>query len=269
VAGRIQKRRPPFSLWSARYVFVCLFFSALTACETAPDLPNPAPGFARAGLPGDWIPDPKTERDGISFMEKEGIAALKISPTKTRAFAGRRLEASLIGSPYLRWAWYLETPSRDETGQHLSDATAPPRNPLRLRVAFRGGHGEEGSKPVSPWRASGVPSHDRLLDLVWEWGLADTTQGGAWRPVEPPAAEPRSPEKTWLHPGCTVPCIAIRKNLTDSGRWWLETADLEKIYRRFWPEDRFTEVRIVFVALILESAPTPMAGYLADLDLRR
>lgn len=259
-----------FFLLRGRAFRSALFLSLLLgACESGPDLPNPAPEFAKAGLSGDWIPDPKTGGPEVAFTNKEGIAALKLTAKAERAFVGRRLDASLMAGPYLRWAWYLETASYGGSGRHLSDATAPPRNPLRLRIAFRGGPREEEGAPASPWTATGVPAHDRLLDLVWEWQPATLTQGGGWRPVEAGAKRAAENVAGGAHPGCSVPCIPIQKRLEDTGQWWLEAADLEKIYRGFWPEDHLTEVRVVFVALVLEPSPVPMVGYLADLDLRR
>ncbi|MCE2510697.1 MAG: hypothetical protein J4G10_06955 [Alphaproteobacteria bacterium] len=232
----------------------------LAACESGSDLPNPEPAFARVGLAGDWIAAGGPE---IVFMDKAGIPALKVAAASGHSFVGRRLDASLIAGPYLRWAWYLET-TFHASGHHLSDATAPPRNPLRLRIAFRGGPREPESVPASPWTASGVPAHDRLLDLIWDWQAASLTQGGDWRPVEVAA-----PGAGALRPSCSVPCVPIQKRLEDTDQWWLEAADLEKIYRQFWPEDHLKEVRVVFVALVLEPSPVPITGYLADLDFRR
>lgn len=268
-----RKRRcakiAPLRLWQLGFQLSLLLL--LPACQSAPDLPSPAPEFARAGLPGDWIPDPEVTdpkvtdpkghsatpaRHGVSFTEKDGIAVLKITASAGRAFAGRRLDIALLASPYLRWAWYLET--APAAGRHISDATAPARNPMRLRIAFRGGSRDEDSTPPSPWQASGVPAHDRILDLVWE--STPTRDDGV--------QQPPSRQQNFV-PGCTVPCMPIQKKRTDSDQWWLEAADLEKIYLGFWPEDRLGEVHVVFVGLVLESAPTIMAGYLADLDFRR
>lgn len=259
----------PSRLGRPFFSFVLLLSLALAACEGAPRLPSPAPAFAHAGLPGDWIPDPKTAGQGISFVEKEGIAALKVTANSKRRFSGRRLDIVLIASPYLRWSWYLETAPLGGPQPQISDATAAPKNPMRLRIAFRGGSREEDSSPASPWRASGIPPHDRLLDLVWEWQPATHTQGGDWRPVELPTTSLSKASGAGFVPGCSVPCMIVRNGLTDSGQWWVEAADLEKIYKKFWPEDRLAEVRVVFVAFGMESSPAPMAGYLADLAFRR
>lgn len=251
------------------FSFGLLLSMALVACESTPRLPSPAPAFANAGLPGDWIPDPKTAGQTISFTEKEGIPALKITATSEQTFSGRRLNIALIASPYLRWSWYLETTPLDGSSPHISDATARPKNPMRLRIAFHGGSREEDGRPASPWRAPGIPSHDRLLDLIWEWQPATRTQGGDWRPVELPTTSLPKASGAGFVPGCSVPCIVVRNGLTDSDQWWLEAADLEKIYKNFWPEDHLTKVRVVFVAFGVESSPVPMAGYLADLAFHR
>ncbi len=264
-----QVAYPLFLLRPWAFCSVLFLSLLLGACESGPDLPSPAPEFAKAGLSGDWIPDPNAGGPEVTFTNKEGIAALKLTAKGERAFVGRRLDSSLMAGPYLRWAWYLETASYVGSGRHLSDATAPPRNPLRLRIAFRGGPREEEGAPVSPWTATGVPTHDRLLDLVWEWQPAISTQGGGWRPVEGDANRASETIAGGAHPGCSVPCIPIQKRLEDTGQWWLEAADLEKIYRRFWPEDYLREVHVVFVALVLEPSPVPTVGYLADLDFHR
>lgn len=252
--NKIPSASYPHSSAQGRVFCSALLLSLLLGgCEAGPDLPNPAPEFAKAGLSGDWISDPQNGSPGVAFADKDGISALRLTAASERAFVGRRLDSSLIGGPYLRWAWYLETASGDKAGHRLSEATAPPEKPLRLRIAFRGGPHEEAGVPASPWMASGVPPHDRLLDLVWDWRPAATAPGL-------PGVMP---------PGCSVPCIPIPKQPEHTDQWWLEAADLEKIYQRFWPEDQLQKVHVVFVALVLEPSPVPMTGYLADLDLRR
>lgn len=237
-------------------IFPLLALSAFlpAACASGPELPSPSPGFAQAGLPGDWLPDPMTASSGVAFMTKDGIPAVKVDSTAGHAFAGRRLDSPLMAAPYLRWAWYLETTLSNANIPHLSSAAAAAGNPLRLRVGFLGGRPEKENASSAPWTAVGVPPHDRLVDLVWEWQTTDPPHGD---------------DAIGLRPGCTVPCVAFRKEYEDVGQWRLEAADLESIYRRFWPEDRLAEARVVFIAFLPAPSPMPLAGYLADLDLGR
>jgi len=240
-----------FSSFGVSMSWVLLLSLLIGACESGSDLPRPAPKFAEAGLPGDWIPDPQLGELEATFANKEGITALKLTAKEEHTFVGRRLDVSLIAGPYLRWAWYLEMAPHRESGNSRSGTLTAPRNPLRLRIAFHGGPREKEDTRNLPWVATGVPSYDRLLDLVWEWQSATYTKAGG------------------AHLRCSIPCIPIQKRLGDTNQWWLEAADLEKIYRHFWPEDYLTEVRVVFIALVLEPSSMPMVGYLADLNLRR
>ena len=41
----------------------------------------------------------------------------------------------------------------------------------------------------------------------------------------------------------------VRGGAEKAGNWWVETVDLETLYRRAWPTDDFRRARITFVGL--------------------
>jgi hypothetical protein len=216
---------------------VLAVLSVLAACaapragidiEGKLDVLGPTPDLVAAGLPGDWVSQGRAGPGQARVVERDGVPALRLTPGGDGFIVARRLDAALVMSPYMSWSWNVEPHG---AGLH----------PVRLIVGFHGGHPDSAGRAREPLSllGSALPSHDRSFAIAW----ADSPlrRGSVLRPE---GAGPRAP------------LYIARGGRENANAWWLETVDLERIYRELWPGDASSRVRVVFVGL----AVTPAAG---------
>jgi hypothetical protein len=186
------------------------------------DVLGPTPDLVAAGLPGDWLSQGTARPGQARVVERDGVPALRLVPGGDGFIMARRIETPLFMAPYLSWSWNVE-PHGD--GLH----------PVRLIVGFHGGAGES----PRAWLDTALPSHDRSFAIAW----ADSAlrRGSV---VKPEASSPRAA------------LYVARGGRENAGAWWLETVDLQRIYRELWPGDDPMRVRVVFIGL----AVAPWAG---------
>ena len=214
-----------------------IVLALLTACaapragidiEGKLDVLGPTPDLVAAGLPGDWISQGRAGPGQARVVERDGVPALRLIPGGEGFIVARRLEAALIMSPYLSWSWNVEN-----HGEGL--------HPVRLIVGFHGGaQGSASSDRVArSWLGSALPAHDRSFAIAW----ADS------------ALRRGSVVKTEGTEGPRAPLYIARGGRENANIWWLETVDLERIYRELWPRDESARAHVVFVGLAVTSAP--------------
>ncbi|MEK7245625.1 MAG: hypothetical protein AAB223_06370 [Pseudomonadota bacterium] len=191
------------------------------------DILGPTPDLVAAGLPGDWVSQGRAGPGQARVVERDGVPALRLIPGGDGFIVARRLDAALLMSPYLSWSWNMENHG---DGLH----------PVRLIVGFHGGHSDSSGRDRAafPWLGSALPAHDRSFAIAW----ADSAlrRGSVLKPER--AEGPRAP------------LYIVRGGRENANIWWLETVDLERIYRELWPGDDSARARVVFVGLAVTPA---------------
>jgi hypothetical protein len=258
----VQAKGARAQLQPRRWAFV--LFAVLAACADRPPAPLPTAngqavvlgpdiGFDPGAPPPDWFLVPPRRASGIATAESNGARVLSIA-APGRSLIGRRIETSILASPYLRWGWYVD-PALYGGGP----GDGLPRG-LRLMIGFRGGTpgGPQLLDRLFGGLAGDFPPHDRALEL---------RLGGIGAP---------RPENATVE-FAAVSDQGMRRQMRraaygQSGKWHVETVDLAAIYAGFWPRDRIGEVTIAFVAvggLPAQLPETVPIGYVAEILLTR
>ncbi len=203
-----------------------------------------APLFDGSGklLPDDWA----VESDGevgkyLAIANKEDVPALKVTNGDAPLIAVRRIQAVLVATPYLKWAWYM---SPHGSGNH----------PVRLMIGFYGGNPESaswGGEPFS-WLGSSLPPHDRSLGLVFG-----------------DSALKRGNMSEASRPGNVAAIYTARGGAENSSQWWLEDVDLSQLYSQAWPGDDIDKVNIVFIGVAAAGGMPPTPGFFSEILLSR
>lgn len=182
----------------------------------------------------------------ISLDVQSAMPGLIVSASAEPLVAVRRLQASLLATPYLSWAWNLEN-------------AGPGLHPLRLVVGFNS-HQKGATKPW-PWEtlatnpeASPLPAHNRALALVW----GETPLRRGYFHVPPLAKDAVIG---------TAPLYTVRGGAENTGTWWLETVDLAALYGEAWPEDARAGVAVVFIGFATAPAPGEARGRVSGILL--
>ncbi len=195
-----------------------------------------------AFLPKDWVVDgPDVAGTYLSTVVKDGTPALKIVNGEKSFVAVRRTQAMLLASPFLSWAWYMETLPG---GYH----------PARLVIGFYGGNEKSRSwkSRTFPWLGSPLPANDRALAIVW--GSSALQRGTLVGAAKGDKARPR---------------YIARGGRENGGKWWLEYLDLAGLYQRLWPGDDLGRVRIAFIGVAAPGGKPPTAAYISKIVISR
>ena len=242
-----DRRRPcPIpKVTAALPLAAALFLAACGAPRAVPvvaddtlDILAPLPGFTPQRLPAGWIigGGAQAARDGITVVEVDGVPALKVVGGTQAFVLARRTRAVLLATPYLSWAWNVESHGG---GLH----------PITLVIGFLGGG--RGSQPLS-WLGKALPPHDRILAIAW--GDSALNRGS----LRPASAD---------EPGMRR--YVARGGRENSGSWWLETVDLSRLYSRAWPGDDIGQTRVTFIGLAAAGGPSPAAAHISGVKLSR
>ena len=204
---------------------------------------GPNPSFSLSTLPGDWAVEGRSDiaPEQLDLTQKDGVPALAVTNGKRGFILVRRIDSSLIVTPYLSWSWLLEYQKN-------------PFHPVRLIIGFHGGAPESrswGSQPFR-WLGSELPPHDRALSLAWG---DSALQRGTLSESDPTRR--------------SIARYVVRGGRENVGTWWLETLDLMALYRKAWPDDEFNRSRIVFIGLAAEGGRAPSPAYISGIVLSR
>ena len=178
----------------------------------------------------------------LSIVELSGIPALKVVNAPASLITVKPVQASLLATPYLSWAWNMES---QDNGQH----------PVSLFVGLQ--HNNQQTRNLAPsFIRSGeaLPYHDRMLSLTWG---DSALQRGTITTIN----SSKNRKK--------IAGFTVRGGQENSGSWWFETVDLYDIYRRAWPNDNIEKTQLTFIGIGTAPGNTPIAGYISGLRLSR
>jgi hypothetical protein len=226
-----------------------LLCGALTGCAIPVARPlsdgqlfvlGPGPGFSPTTPPPDWVAERPAHRGPVlSVAGVDGVLALqaRFVADGQPSVLGRRVNAPLLSTPYLRWGWWMDAPAVP-IGNDL---------PLRLLVTFHGGDPARPSYSAEAprWLGARRPPFDRAVELVWSEGSR--------------AATPR-----------TVPArYPVRSGHGGLRQWVLESVDLSAIYQQLWPGDDIGRARVMFIGISFAASPRPTTAAVAEIALAR
>ena len=236
IGGSCVRSAAPILLAAALLAGCSETTATLVAPDGKLDVLGPAPNFSTVTLPNDWVAAGSDAQSRFSVVAHDGIPVLKVTLGEKEAYAVRRVDASLLTTPYLSWAWNVEAHGQ---GQH----------PVRLVIGFRGGPSKSAA-PRPRWSGPSLPPHDRLLALIWgdsalNRGTLAAGDDGAW------------------------PTYTVRGGRENSRTWWLETVDLAQLYTGAWPDDNLSSARLMFIGVAATANPRTVVAHVAGVQLSR
>lgn len=250
------------SLCAHRFVFALLALMILGACATktvvsGPDgqinIIRPDTAFSINNLPDDWVTQGRVESSSVLLSSKENVPALRVNNTDNRFVLARRIKASLLATPYMNWAWYMEPPA---TGNH----------PVQLIVGFSGGEPQsyktendslfslDKNLGLNRMFGLGLPEYRRLITV--SWAESALQRGEFFYPTS------RDKQRKSLR-------YTMRGGRENSKQWLIETVDLSLLYREAWPEDEMQKVEIAFIGIAGYGGKVEATAYFSGLRLSR
>lgn len=200
--------------------------------------------FVITDLPDDWVTRGKISKRAVSATSALGSTTVSVTSAPKPYLFARRIQASLLATPYLSWRWKLQSGSQ---GNH----------PIRIVIGFS----EGGAAPIERstftqlFPGSALPRHDRVLTLLW--APSALMRGN----LEPIAVSGKS-KKLEAH-------YAVRGGAENIGFWWPETVDLASLYKSSWPTDTQSSVQVRFIGVTSAASKFRMTAFFSDLRLSR
>ena len=234
-------------------VLTGILASLLTACapplakvepEGRLDVLGPFPGFAEKDLPDDWVfAGPSKSRTYLTSIVLEGVPALRIENDPDGYSAVLRTQAMMLATPFLSWAWNMETV---EGGDH----------PTRLVVGFLDEDPEATTwqSRTLGWLGQDLPPHKRAISIAW--GESALERGNFTIPAT-------------VGDNLAAPRYVARGGRENTGQWWLETIDLAELYARAWPGEKMSHIRISFIGIATEPGREATLAHISGVRLDR
>lgn len=210
------------------------------------------PGLHANAAADQWWTSRTSGGGQLAVVDLQGTVAVR-ADVPGGALMGRRVDATLSATPFLRWSWYLEPD------------------------AFGGGPGsgqERGLRVVVFFRSIERPWTEEWTSWLWsspaEWDRTVQISFGGHGAARADLALQR---KSATDPaGRVIPLREARPG--QAGAWHVEAIDLVELHRRFWPNEDPANVRIAMIAMGGYSGEVPAGlpawvGYVADVHLSR
>ncbi len=202
---------------------------------------GPTTTVTKTSLPAEWFVDGMTE--GI-FLESRlnidnigGSPALNLSAGAKRYVLAKRTKASLLATPFLNWSWNFPAFQGEE-------------HPIRLIIGFYGGDPKSGSWGSQPLVYLGhkAPPYDRAISIIWHRNAL---------------------LRGTINTNSKLPKYIARGGLENTDKWHTENIDLATLYKRIWPKDEHSKVKIMFAGFAATRNAYPIDAIFADLVLSR
>ncbi len=191
-------------------------------------------------VPEGWVVSGTPAPETLSIRQIERFTALNIRAGKQPFALVRKINASLLATPFLSWAWHVQPP---EHGTH----------PVSILVELTN---REAKSNQPWWKIGGTPNDtaNRLIVLTWD----DTALGRG--SIIGPIRQQDHPE--------TARYIA-RGGPEQANRWWVDTVDLSLIHRQIWPRDDQAMFDIRHIGVSVQATNTQAGMNLAEIRLMR
>jgi hypothetical protein len=210
------------------------------------------PGLHRNAAADQWWTRRRVDEGQLAIVDLQGTVAVR-ADVPGGALMGRRVDAGLAATPYLRWSWYLE-PAMFGGG-----AGAGEDRGLRVVVFFRS-NARPWTETYSAWFKAAPAEWDRWAEISF---------GG------PGAARAEAAEqRKWVADDSGRRMAVRAPRAGQAGEWHLEAIDLAELQRRLWPNEDPAQTRVTMIAVGGFSGPVPAGlpqsiGYVTDVFLAR
>jgi hypothetical protein len=210
------------------------------------------PGLHRNAAADQWWTRRRAEEGQLAVVDLQGTVAIR-ADVPGGALMGRRVDAGLAATPFLRWSWYLE-PAIFGGGAGTGEERG-----LRVVVFFKSGE-RPWTENWSSWLRAAPAEWDRWAEISFGGFGAARAEAGQQRKSAADDAGRR---------------LALREPRTgQAGEWHVEAIDLAELHRRFWPNEDPSKVRITMIAVGGFSGPVPPGlpasiGYVSEVILSR
>ncbi|MBT3989013.1 MAG: DUF3047 domain-containing protein [Rhodospirillaceae bacterium] len=188
---------------------------------------GPASAITKSNLPAEWFVDGMAEtqflKSHLNINNIDGSPALILSGGPKAYVFAKRTKASLLATPFLSWSWNYPADRNDE-------------HPLRLIIGFHGGDPKSGSWGSQPlvYLGKKAPPYDRAISIIWHRNafLRGT-----------------------INHKSKLPKYIARGGLENTDKWHNENLDLAALYKRIWPKDDISRVKIMYAGFAATKAP--------------
>jgi hypothetical protein len=210
------------------------------------------PGLHRNAAADQWWTRRRVDEGQLAIVDLQGTTAVR-ADVPGGALMGRRVDAGLAATPYLRWSWYLEP------------------------AIFGGGasSGEErGLRVVVFFRSNARPWTENWSSWIWaapaEWDRwAEISFGGPGAARADAAAQLK-----WIANDAGRREVVREARTGQAGEWHIEAIDLAELHRRLWPNEDPSQTRVTMIAVGGFSGPVPAGlpqsiGYVSEVFLAR
>lgn len=210
------------------------------------------PGLHRNAAADQWWTQRRVEEGQLAVLDLQGTVAVR-ADVPGGALMGRRVDAGLAATPYLRWSWYLEP------------------------TMFGGGAGsgqERGLRVVVFFRSNERPWTENWSAWIWaapaEWDRWAEISFGGFGAARAETAQQRK----WVGDDAGRRIVLREPRTGQAGEWHTEAIDLAELHRRLWPDQDPSQVRITMIAVGGFSGAVPSGlpasiGYVSEVFLAR
>jgi hypothetical protein len=199
-----------------------------------------------------WWTQRRLDDGQLALVDLRGTPAVR-ADVPGGGLMGRRVQASLAATPFLRWSWFLEP------------------------TAFGGGPGtgqERGLRLMIHFKSAERPWMEELSSWIWaapaEW---DRTIVIGFGGVGAARAE-QALHRKWALDDAGRSILLREPRPQQAGQWHVEAIDLVELHRRFWPTEDPSKVTVTMIAIGGYSGPVPAGvsdaiGYVSEVYLTR
>ncbi len=191
-------------------------------------------------IPDDWVLSGSPSASALRISTLDRIPALNITAEKQSFALARRVNALMLATPYLSWAWHVAPP---KSGPH----------PVRIIVGLVN-RDEELRRPW--WQIGGRDEDvvDRIITIIW-----NGTALGRGNIIKLQTAEDRPEAAEYI----------VRGGPEQGGRWWVDTVDLSLIHRQVWQRDDPAKIEIKYIGIAVKPSSQTSSMGIATLRLQR
>ena len=209
------------------------------------DVLGPTPQFDNDEPTSDWVLIGTSAANNITTNPIKGIPGIGITSADDALLAVRRVNAMVLATPYLSWAWNMT-----DHGDGL--------HPVRIIVGFKrlDEKDDDGFFSLAKigLRSSDLPKHSRALSIVW----GDSALGrGSMRMALSSAGD------------VAAPLYMPRGGRENTNKWWMETVDLSEIYQKAWPGESQRDLAISFIGIAASPDKPGHRGRISGIVLSR
>lgn len=256
-AARRQKYQKLITLLTSRSVISCSALLAVSfivlGCARPPDLAGIGGAYNILGpdrefvvamrssdLPTHWHSKGELTPNALSIDDVQRVPSLRVDANASAYWFVRKVNASLLATPYLSWSWFASPPVQGA-------------NPVRLVV----GLADVGTSRKSSWwhlAGSNMPRADRIVAIEW----AETALGRGSVIGPTPHAEDYSYAR-----------YIARGGAEHGSRWWTDSVDLSTLHRQLWPGNPLKNTEVRFVGVWSSRSPYSASMHFANIRLFR